>query len=234
MTIHSDLKIPALELNQVRFRWPEQPPLLSIESLRVAKGEHLFVYGPSGSGKTTLLNLLCGIYQNQEGEIYINGLDVTKLSGRKRDALRSSAIGVVFQQLNLIAYLTVLENVLLVSAFHRAGASKAKVQERAKLLLQRLGLEEALWHKKATELSVGQQQRVAIARALLNKPALVVADEPTSALDHKHRDAFMQLMLSEAEQAGSTVVFVSHDPTLKAYFKLQLDMEQLAKGVQPC
>jgi len=171
------------------------------------------------------------LFRSQQGEIWVNGVQASALTARKRDALRASAIGVVFQQLNLIPYLTVLQNVLLISAF---GGPKADVGQRAGELLNRLGLPEAFWQKKATELSVGQQQRVAIARALLNKPALLIADEPTSALDHKHRDAFMQLMLTEAGHDGTTVIFVSHDPTLKRHFHLQLDMEQLAQGVQPC
>ncbi|MFC4655720.1 ABC transporter ATP-binding protein [Rheinheimera marina] len=229
--MHTNPKFPALELKNLSFSWPGQAPLLQIPQLTLQQGQHLFVYGPSGSGKTTLLNLLCGIYPNQQGEIWVNGVQASALTARKRDALRASAIGVVFQQLNLIPYLTVLQNVLLISAF---GGPKADVGQRAGELLNRLGLPEAFWQKKATELSVGQQQRVAIARALLNKPALLIADEPTSALDHKHRDAFMQLMLTEAGHDGTTVIFVSHDPTLKRHFHLQLDMEQLAQGVQPC
>jgi len=231
MTTHTKPKFPALELKNLSFSWPGQAPLLSISSLLLQAGQHLFVYGPSGSGKTTLLNLLCGIYPCQQGEIWINGTLVSALSASGRDALRASTIGVVFQQLNLIPYLTVLQNVLLVSSF---TAKKAGVEDRAKLLLTRLGLEEPLWRQKATALSVGQQQRVAIARALLNQPTLLIADEPTSALDHKHRDAFMQLMLAEAEAAGTTVIFVSHDPTLKTYFSLELDMEQVQSGVMPC
>ncbi|WP_337880735.1 ABC transporter ATP-binding protein [Rheinheimera sp.] len=231
MTMHTNPKFPALELKNLRFAWPGQAPLLDIPHLVLQPGQHLFVYGPSGSGKTTLLNLLCGIYRNQQGEIWLKGTEASALSDRKRDALRATAIGVVFQQLNLIPYLTVLQNVLLISTF---AGKPADAEQRAKELLGRLGLPEHSWQQKATELSVGQQQRVAIARALLNQPALLIADEPTSALDHKHRDAFMQLMLSEAEQAGTTVIFVSHDPTLKAHFRLQLDMEQLERGVQPC
>ena len=229
--MHTNPKFPALELKNLSFSWPGQAPLLQISQLILQQGQHLFVYGPSGSGKTTLLNLLCGIYPNQQGEIWVNGVQASALTARKRDALRASAIGVVFQQLNLIPYLTVLQNVLLISAF---GGTNPDVRQRAGELLNRLGLPAAFWQKKATELSVGQQQRVAIARALLNKPALLIADEPTSALDHKHRDAFMQLMLTEAGHDGTTVIFVSHDPTLKRHFHLQLDMEQLAQGVQPC
>jgi putative ABC transport system ATP-binding protein len=231
MSAHTNLKIPALELKSLLFSWPGQPPLLDIPQLQLEQGQHLFVYGSSGSGKTTLLNLLAGIYPCKQGDILIAGHSMAALSGAKRDQLRASSIGVVFQQLNLIPYLTVLQNVLLVSAFAK---KIPQAEQRARYLLQKLGLEQQLWQAQANQLSVGQQQRVAIARALLSQPALLIADEPTSALDHKHRDAFMQLMLAEAELCGTTVIFVSHDPALRDYFKFELDMEQLHKGVQPC
>ncbi len=231
MSEHTDLKIPALELKSLLFSWPNQSPLIDIPALKLQRGEHLFIYGSSGSGKTTLLNLLSGIYPCQQGDILIAGESMAALSAAKRDRLRASSIGVVFQQLNLIPYLSVLQNVLLVSAFSK---KILQAQQRARYLLQKLGLEQQLWQAPANQLSVGQQQRVAIARALLTQPALLIADEPTSALDHKHRDSFMQLMLSEAELCGTTVVFVSHDPALRAYFRFELDMEQLQRGVQPC
>lgn len=231
MSEHTDLKIPALELKSLLFSWPNQSPLIDIPALELQRGEHLFIYGSSGSGKTTLLNLLSGIYPCQQGDILIAGESMAALSAAKRDRLRASSIGVVFQQLNLIPYLSVLQNVLLVSAFSK---KIPQAQQRARYLLQKLGLEQYLWQAPANQLSVGQQQRVAIARALLTQPALLIADEPTSALDHKHRDSFMQLMLSEAELCGTTVVFVSHDPALRAYFRFELDMEQLQRGVQPC
>jgi len=231
MSAHTDLKIPALELKNLQFSWPGQALLFDIPQLKLQQGQHLFIYGASGSGKTTLLNLLCGIYPSQKGDILIAGQSMAKLSARKRDQLRASAIGVVFQQLNLIPYLSVLQNVLLVSAFAK---KIPQAEQRARYLLQKLGLEQQLWRAPASQLSVGQQQRVAIARALLSQPALLIADEPTSALDHKHRDGFMQLMLAEAELCGTTVIFVSHDPALRSYFQSELDMEQLNKGVHPC
>lgn len=133
----------------------------------------------------------------------------------------------VFQQLNLIPYLSVLDNVLLGQAF----AGKAADLTRAQHLLRQLQLAEAMWTQPAAQLSVGQQQRVAIARALLGAPALLLADEPTSALDADNRDSFMRLLLSEADAAGSTVIFVSHDAALARYFSWQLDMGQLGRGL---
>lgn len=225
-------KIPAIDLKQLKFHYRPGGWQLVLPELTLTSGQHLFVRGASGSGKTTLLNLLCGITRPVSGELYINGHALHQLSGGARDSLRAKHIGVVFQQLNLIPYLSVLDNTLLSS--HFAGQNKAESLSRAKQLLQRLGLQQALWQQAASELSVGQQQRVAIARALLPRPTLLIADEPTSALDSDNRDAFMRVMLAEADANDCTVVFVSHDKSLQQYFHYQLDMLQLAQGVQPC
>ena len=225
-------KIPAIELKQLRFYYRPDGWQLNLPALTLNAGEHLFVRGASGSGKTTLLNLLSGIARPVSGELYINGQPLHQLSSSKRDTLRAQQIGVVFQQLNLIPYLSVLDNTLLSS--HFAGQRKADSLPRATELLCRLGLDKSLHQQKASTLSVGQQQRVAIARALLPKPVLLIADEPTSALDSDNRDAFMRVMLAEASANGCSVIFVSHDQSLLQYFKQQLDMQQLAMGVQPC
>ena len=211
--------------------WPGQQGFtLEIPDLSLSAGQHLFISGASGSGKTTLLNLLCGIHALTQGEILIGGQRFQPLAGAKRDAIRARRIGVVFQQLNLISYLSVLDNVLLAAEF--AGKTMPNAKARAKELLTALGMNELLWGKPAQQLSVGQQQRVAIARALLNEPALLIADEPTSALDANNRDAFIRLMLQEADRCGTTVIFVSHDAQLAGYFGSTLQMDNLAAGVQ--
>ena len=227
------LKKYVIDLKNLQFRWPGKAGWqLKLPNLQLEAGQHLFVRGASGSGKTTLLNLLSGITSPNEGELWLQQQPMHQLSASKRDTLRAQQIGVVFQQLNLIPYLSVLDNVLLVARF--AGQSIAASRERASQLLSRLGLTDSMQHHKAAELSVGQQQRVAIARALLLRPALLIADEPTSALDADNRDAFMQLMLAEANDSGTTVIFVSHDTALRQYFHWYLDMQQLAEGVQSC
>jgi putative ABC transport system ATP-binding protein len=225
-------KIPAIELKELTFSYRADGWKLHIPALSLASGQHLFVRGASGSGKTTLLNLLCGITVPNSGEIWLNGQALHQLSAAKRDKLRASDIGVVFQQLNLIPYLSVLDNVMLRAAF--AKAPVAAMQQRAKTLLIALGLPETYWAQPASQLSVGQQQRVAIARALLTQPTLLIADEPTSALDADNRDAFMQVLLAEADKSDTTVIFVSHDQQLQRYFHYQLAMTDLAKGVVAC
>jgi len=225
-------KIPAIELKNIVFSYPSSNWKLEIPQLQLDAGQHLFIQGASGSGKTTLLNLLGGVTTANQGEIWLSGVALHKLSAAKRDTLRAEKIGVVFQQLNLIPYLSVLDNVLL--SAHFAGQKRIAVRLRATELLNRLGLDESLFKQSASRLSVGQQQRVAIARALLTQPVLLIADEPTSALDADNRDAFMQIMLAEADRCGSTVIFVSHDRALQPYFCSRLDMKQLGAGVQPC
>ncbi len=225
-------KIPAIELKNIVFSYPSSNWKLEIPQLQLEAGQHLFIQGASGSGKTTLLNLLGGVTTANQGEIWLSGVALHKLSAAKRDTLRAEKIGVVFQQLNLIPYLSVLDNVLL--SAHFAGQKRLAVRLRATELLNRLGLDESLFKQPASRLSVGQQQRVAIARALLTQPVLLIADEPTSALDADNRDAFMQIMLAEADRCGTTVIFVSHDRALQPYFCSRLDMKQLGAGVQPC
>ena len=225
----ADLNIPAVELKNLRHQWPGQAFTLEIPALQLANGQHLFVRGASGSGKTTLLNLLCGVLTLQQGEIWLQQQRLQPNKAAVRDRIRAREIGVVFQQLNLIPYLSVLDNVVLGQAF----SGKAAGEARARALLTALQLPASLWQAPAAQLSVGQQQRVAIARALLGKPTLLIADEPTSALDADNRDAFMRVLLQEANDAGSTVIFVSHDQALARYFGFQLDMNRLQDGVTP-
>jgi putative ABC transport system ATP-binding protein len=225
-------KIPAIELKNVLFYYQPAAWQLSLPQLMLQPGQHLFIKGASGSGKTTLLNLLAGIIAPKQGDIILGGAPFSRLSAAKRDTLRAKNIGVVFQQLNLISYLSVLDNVLL--SAHFAGIKPAKSRQRAKVLLQSLGLTADMLTQKAALLSVGQQQRVAIARALLTQPALLIADEPTSALDADNRDSFMRILLEQANACQTTVIFVSHDANLRHYFNLQLDMQNLAAGAQPC
>jgi putative ABC transport system ATP-binding protein len=189
----------------------------------VGAGRTLFLYGPSGGGKSTLLGLLAGVLLPREGSVSLLGTRWAALSGARRDAFRADHVGYIFQQFNLLPYLSVLDNVLLPCRFsglrrQRATAAAGSPQAAAARLLQRVGLSQALWARPASQLSVGQQQRVAAARALIGQPELVIADEPTSALDTALRDSFMGLLLQQCDDAGSTLVFVSHDDRLAALF----------------
>lgn len=209
----------------MEFAYTGNKNVLKIAHWQVKAGEHIFIQGDSGSGKSTLLNLISGISLATKGQINLLGQELSQLSGSQRDGFRAKHIGVVFQQMNLIPYLTVRDNILL--AVHLASKRDKQVQKRIEQLAQSLQLESNLLNRKASELSVGQQQRVAIARALINQPALVLADEPTSALDFNARDAFIDLLLSSANANKSTILFVSHDQSLANKFDRTIDMKQL-------
>jgi putative ABC transport system ATP-binding protein len=188
--------------------------------MRVARGERVFVYGPSGSGKTTLLGLLAGVLRADTGVVSLLGTDLTRLSGAARDAFRALHIGYIFQMFNLIPYLSVMDNIALPCRMNRARRARLgamAVEAAALRIAERLEIAD-LAVERVTELSVGQQQRVAAARALLGAPEIVIADEPTSSLDADRREAFLTLLFDTCAEAGSTLVFVSHDRQLLTRF----------------
>lgn len=217
---------PALSLQNIVYRWPGEAPILHIDHLTIERAEQVFLYGPSGSGKTTLLNIMAGICQPQQGEVFVLGKALNTFSPRMRDRFRAQHIGIIFQQFNLIPYLSVLDNLLLRGEF--LSAKPAKLRAQAQDLLQQLNLQHYTTHY-ARQLSVGQQQRVAVARALLGAPQLIIADEPTSALDAENRADFLQLLFTSAQQSGASIVFVSHDKSLSSMFSKSLDITALNK-----
>jgi putative ABC transport system ATP-binding protein len=216
----------------LRYRWPgASRDIVGLGELRLAAGERLFVRGASGSGKSTLLSLVAGVLVASAGRVEVLGTDWATLSPSRRDRHRADHVGYVFQQFNLLPYLSVMDNVLLPCRFSPRRAQRAGDPVRAaQRLLERAGLPADHWHRPAAELSVGQQQRVAAARALLGDPELVIADEPTSALDEELRDAFMALLLDSCERANSALLFVSHDPRLAARFERSLELGSTSPG----
>jgi putative ABC transport system ATP-binding protein len=216
-------------LRDVRFRWPRtRHDVIDIETFQIRAAEAVFVRGPSGCGKSTLLSLLAGVLIADAGEVKLLGQDWRGLSASRRDHRRADHVGYIFQQFNLLPYLSVLDNVLLPTRFSseraaRAGGGASR-RRAGQELLERLQLRRDLWGRRAAELSVGQQQRVAAARALIGRPELVIADEPTSALDEGLRQSFMDLLLHSCRDAGSALVFVSHDARLAAHFQRTMDL----------
>jgi putative ABC transport system ATP-binding protein len=217
-----------IELTDIEFGWSRASPLLAITSLRVARGERVFVHGPSGSGKSTLLGLLGGVLEPQQGSIAIDGFALSAASRRERDRFRAEHIGFIFQMFNLIPYLTVAQNVLLSARFskhrrRRAIEVSGSPHAEASRLLDAVGLKAMIYADRiATQLSHGQQQRVAAARALFGRPKLIIADEPTSSLDVDARERFIALLLGECRASDATLVFVSHDASLPSQFDRQI------------
>lgn len=223
----------AIELENLAFHWPKKPkPTLVLDALRIRTGEHCFLQGPSGSGKTTLLNLMAGIFVPQQGQIRLLGTEMTALSAHQKDRFRADHLGLIFQQFNLLPYLSVEQNILLPLQFSaRRAQQEAQPQVRLTHLMDSLHLPSALRHQPANQLSIGQQQRVAVARAMMGRPEILIADEPTSALDSDNRDRFIEALFASAEAFNSTLVFVSHDRQLAAHFPRQLDLTQWNRAV---
>ncbi len=224
--------LPAVLIEGLRFRWQEgQPWVLDLPHFELARGERLFLAGPSGSGKTSLLSLITGIARPACGTLRVLGTPLDTLRGAARDRFRADHFGIVFQLFNLLPYLSVLDNVLLGCRFSpsrtaAAAARSGSAAAEAARLLGRLGLAEPGLHRRpATALSVGQQQRVAAARALIGSPPIVIADEPTSALDGARRQEFLGLLLEEVAQAGSALMFVSHERALARDFDREVTLD---------
>jgi putative ABC transport system ATP-binding protein len=222
----------AVELSKLRFAYRAGQDVLAIDHLSIARGETVFLHGPSGSGKTTLLGLLAGVLRANAGEVRVLGQDFSRMSNGERDAFRARHLGYVFQMFNLIPYLSVRENILLpvrLEPARRARLGGASLGDAVAALAAQLDLAPLL-DRSVAELSVGQQQRVAAARALIGSPEVVIADEPTSALDTDRREQFLSLLFHSCRQAGATLVFVSHDHTLRPLFSRVVELRDLNRA----
>ena len=177
----------------------------------VAKSEVVSIMGASGAGKSTLLQILGTLSTPDSGSQLIDGIDVTKLDGRKMAMFRNRKIGFVFQFHHLLPEFTALENVMIPAFI--AGRTRKDAEQHARELLTDLGLGERLTHKPS-ELSGGEQQRVAIARALINRPAVLFADEPSGNLDSRTKEEIHELFFRLRDKYGQTIVIVTHDPDL--------------------
>ncbi len=225
-----------IDARGIEFAWrPDEPLVIAIDEFIVARDQHLFLKGPSGSGKSTLLSLLGGVVTAGRGTVRVLGQDLAALSATRRDRFRADHVGFLFQLFNLVPYLSVLDNVLLPLRFsarrrERVSGRGGPVAEAGRLI-DHLDLGPELLHRKAAELSVGQQQRVAAARALIGSPELVIADEPTSALDADRRALFVDLLRRECRAQGSALVFVSHDAGLEPLFDRTLSLPDINRAM---
>lgn len=205
-----------LTLKEVRKSYwigPTEVAVLKGVSLDVRTGELVSIMGPSGCGKSTLMNIIGLLDRPTSGYVAFKGVEAVYTNDDALSEIRNGSIGFVFQQYNLLARLTALENVVIPLVYR--GESEAMMQERGMEMLRRVGMDD-LAHHKPSELSGGQQQRISIARALVGSPSLVLADEPTGALDARVGQEIMDLFHSLNSEDGITFVIITHNPKIAA------------------
>lgn len=179
--------------------------------LHIKEGEFVSIVGASGAGKTTLLQIIGTLDTNHEGEVIINDTNIKKLSDKELSAFRNKQLGFVFQFHQLLPEFTALENVCMPGLIARRNSKE--VEEKAKELLTKLGLQDR-FHHKPNELSGGEKQRVAVARALINNPKLILADEPSGSLDSGNKKELHSLLRKLCNEYGLTILLVTHDNEL--------------------
>ncbi|HEX5555681.1 MAG TPA: ABC transporter ATP-binding protein [Chitinophagaceae bacterium] len=209
---------PIIHLQDIRksyYLGKNELPVLKGIALAIDPNEYVALMGPSGSGKSTLMNILGCLDTPTSGNYILNGQDVSKMEDNELADVRNKEIGFVFQQFNLMPRLNALENVGIPLIY--AGISKREREERAREMLDRVGLGDRAKHRP-NELSGGQCQRVAVARALINNPSIILADEPTGNLDSKTSEEIME-MFNQIHTSGNTVVLVTHEEDIAEHAK---------------
>lgn len=206
-----------IHFDDVRFRYGRDGFSMHVPTLAIRDGERLAIVGPSGCGKTTLLHLMAGIRLPVAGTIIVDDTEVSRLSDSARRRFRISSIGLVFQEFELLDYLTVRENILLPFRIHPSLRLSDEIEERVKALAESVGLSGKLT-RPIQRLSQGERQRVAICRALITKPRYILADEPTGNLDPSLKNHILDILFDVAAKESATLVMVTHDHSLLSRF----------------
>ena len=216
-----------IKIQQLQFGYRVGAFRLAVESLHIGVQERIALIGPSGCGKTTLLNLMAGVLVPHQGEIEVDGTCVSRLNQEDRQDFRALHMGLVFQEFELLEYLTVLDNVLLPLRLNPILQLTRSVQERALALCDKVGLGDKTKRYPA-HLSQGERQRVAVCRALVTQPKVIFGDEPTGNLDPANRDLVMDVLSEYSENEGAPLVIVTHDHELLNRFDRTMDIREVA------
>ena len=216
-----------IEVNDVSFGYKVGGFCLDIPRLGVEAGEKVAVIGPSGRGKTTLLHLLAGVLVPSAGRIVVHETDVAALSREDRQDYRALRMGMVFQEFELLAYLDVIDNVLLPYRISPVLALDDEARERANALVQEVGL-DGKQRRYPRHLSQGERQRIAVCRALVTRPAILLGDEPTGNLDPDNRDHVMDTLWRYSDETEAPLVVVTHDHELLDRFDRTIDVRDLS------
>lgn len=204
-----------ISIKELGHRYDVQS-FIQFRDWNIKHGENWLLLGDSGSGKTTLMHIITGLLKPTQGNVFMDSTNIYQLNGKKRDQFRGQKIGLVFQRPHLIKSLNIEENIGIAQTF--AGLSYDI--DRIKQVLDSLNILEKR-KNKPSELSQGQLQRVSLARAIVNKPVLLVADEPTSNLDDKNTAIVLELLISQSNLNGSTLLIATHDKRIKDTFSNQ-------------
>jgi len=215
-----------IELSDVLFRYREGEFELRIPRLEIAQGEQAGLIGPSGSGKTTLLHLVAGIQRPERGRIAVDGTAMSALSEANRRVFRICRLGLVFQEFALLEHLSVLDNVLLPYRITPALRLDASARDRARSLIQRVGLADDA-DRLVPHLSQGERQRVAVCRALVTEPSLLLADEPTGNLDPANKFRVIDILRDYAKEQHAALLTVTHDHDLLDRFPRVIDFKSI-------
>ena len=211
-----------IRIDGLRFRYGEGDFQLRIPELIVESGTTTAFIGPSGSGKTTLLNLIAGIIRPETGRVETRNVEVSALSDPERRRFRVTTLGLVFQEFELLEYLSVLDNILLPCRIHAALDLDATVRDRARALAERVGISDKL-DRPPRRLSQGERQRVAVCRAVLTDPPLLLTDEPTGLLESVLRERVLDSLFDYVRESGTTLVSVTHDHEILSRFGRVVD-----------
>ncbi len=216
-----------VKINNLNFRYDVGDFQITIDDFKVQANEKLAIVGPSGIGKTTLLNLLAGILTPGKGSIVVADYNIAELGHEDRQDYRALKMGLVFQEFELLEYLSVLDNVLLPFRVSPVLKLNNEVIDNAKKLCSEIGLGDKL-NRYPGHLSQGERQRVAVCRALVTNPILLLCDEPTGNLDRVNRDHVIDMLFRYSETKAAPLIIVTHDQDLVGRFDMSFDMNEVA------